>query len=420
MDTTGNASDGWESSPNFTDFSVYRTFSSSHRIRRRRWFRKWAVTDSNGYVSGVNSFYHSAQQATRITKEAQLEKAGIRVGIQVDGGKWSLTNNLPPEGSVHGVIRVAKARWPRSLLPLQDDKNGTPLTSIYELCYALKPLDGPWGLFSRSMIVTSRFLLRNDSTKFSFEVKQSGSSDSTKIEILPGTTKAFHWSDCRIPELISVRPCFKYQGRSEYKWSGGFDPVNIGPVPLRIRKNRAAATSTFCEEQRIRSIKLEADIRPRTGGTGITLSFIEEDEKGVVSLFRIENLSPFPLWYIQDGILSNPSLEREIAERDGDILRPNDRTVFALDVPFRQGKYSHRRAATMNDLLRIRISLAPLSSRDGVVTMKPISLNNVGERIRLNPSKLDMLTSDLKASLEHIRIVGSIHNDGPTRVLFLW
>lgn len=419
MDTTGNTSDGWESSPNLTDFSVNRTFNNLHRIRRRRWFRSMEAKDSNGYVDGVNAFYHSVQPATRITKDAQLEKAGIRVAIQVDGGKWTLTSNLPSEGSVHGVIRVSKARWPRSISTLKDDESAVPLTSIYELCYSLKPLNDNWGLFSRSMIVTSRFLLRNDSTKFSFEVKQYGSSDSTKVEILPGTKKAFHWSDCRLPELISVRPTFKCQGRIVYKWSGGFDPLNIGPVPLRIRKARDAATSRSCEEQRIRSIKLEADIRPRTGGTGITLSFREEDEKGDVSLFRIENLSPFPIWFSQDGILTNPSLEREDAERDGDMLRPNERTVFALDVPFRQGKYTHRKAATMNDLLRIRISLAPLSSRAGVETMKPISLNIVGERVRLNPSKLEMLTMDLKASIEHLRVVCSIHNDGPTRVLFL-
>jgi hypothetical protein len=79
---------------------------------------------------------------------------------------------------------------------------------------------------------------------------------------------------------------------------------------------------------------MESESRPRSGGTGITLSFEEEDVKGDVALFRIENLSSFLTWLNQDGILSNPSRDRDEAEREGDSLRPSERSVFGLDVPF--------------------------------------------------------------------------------------
>ena len=56
----------------------------------------------------------------------------------------------------------------------------------------------------------------------------------------------------------------------------------------------------------IKSLKVEAAIRPRSGGAGINISFKEEDEGGQGCLFRIDNCSPFPVWFAQDGLLANP------------------------------------------------------------------------------------------------------------------
>ena len=107
---------------------------------------------------------------------------------------------------------------------------------------------------------------------------------------------------------------------------------------------------------------------------------------------------------------------QDYGDSDGDMLRPSESLVFALDVPFRQGKYSGRKAATMSELLRLRLALSPLSSRLGIETTKVISLRT-GERVRLNPSKLSILDPKVKSSLQRARVMGMVVNDGPTRVL---
>jgi hypothetical protein len=167
-------------------------------------------------------------------------------------------------------------------------------------------------------------------------------------------------------------------------------------------------------------MKMEAEIRPKTGKVGINLSFREEDEFGDGALFRIENVSTFPIWVAQDGILANPSRDlKDSGETEGDILLPSDRMAFALDVPFRQGKYAGRKAATMTELFRLRFSLAPSSSRTGVETTKVVAFR-AGERIRLNPSKLAILEPKARQSLQRVRVIGVVYNDGPTRVLRFW
>jgi Vacuolar-sorting-associated 13 protein C-terminal/Autophagy-related protein C terminal domain len=222
-----------------------------------------------------------------------------------------------------------------------------------------------------------------------------------------------------LPELICTRPVVKSQGRSYYKWSGGFDPLTIGVVPLRIRKVHSIAEGSSYRTS-IKSLKMEAEIRPGTGGTGINLSFVEEDENGEGSLFRIDNMSPFPVWATQDGILANFSLDSvNDGANEGDIVRTNERIPFALDVPFRQGKYAHRRAATIEELLKVRLALAPLNSRAGIETARLVSLSSVGSTVKLNPSKLMILDPDLRSSLQLSRVIGIVTNDGPTRVLRL-
>jgi hypothetical protein len=179
------------------------------------------------------------------------------------------------------------------------------------------------------MIVTSRFLLRNDSKHFVFEVKQAGSSDSTAIRLKPGESIPFHWADCRRPELISVRPANEENATSGYKWSGGFDPLTIGALPLQIKM---ADNSDQQVGRQIRSIKLEAEIRPKSGGTGINLSFEEESPDGDGALFRIENRSTFPVWISQDGMIANPSTSLKASpEVDGVLMRPTEKSSFGLE-----------------------------------------------------------------------------------------
>jgi hypothetical protein len=169
----------------------------------------------------------------------------------------------------------------------------------------------------------------------------------------------------------------------------------------------------------------------------------EEDPSGDGSLFRIENHSTFPVWLAQDGVLANPStslephgavlvqysdkppaplgLTDDHSQVDGELILPGDKMCFALDVPFRQGKYAGRQAATISELLRVRVALAPLSSRPGIETTKMVEFSEVGNCVRMNPSKLtSILDGDLRSFLTRVRVLCVVTTDGPTRVLKLW
>lgn len=417
VDTIEKTSDEWESSAAVEEFSGKRVFSPSHRFRRRRWFRKRTGERPGSLVDGVEAFHQPVLglKPTR-RQEGKQEREEMQIAIQLDGGKFALTSKTPAQGTVYGAIRAAGARWPRG----GGGIDAAATRSAYELCYSIMPLDGDWGAFTRLMLVTSRFLLRNESTRLAFEIKQTGTPDSSAIKINAGGATPFHWADFRLPELISVRPVVEIEGQSIYRWSGGFDPLTIGAVPLRIRKTQGLSSSASMHDSsamRIRSLKMEAEIRPKTGKVGINISFQEEDEIGDRALFRIENTSTFPIWVSQDGILANPLRDNnDSGETDGDLLLPSDRMSFALDVPFRQGKYPGRKAATMSELFRLRIGLAPLSSRTGIETTKVMAFV-AGERVRLNPSKLSIIDPRVRSMLQIVRVLGVVDNDGPTRVL---
>ena len=419
IDVSGNSRDGWESAPNLSLFSPQREFYPSHRYRRRRWTRTRKGLPRGALLNGVDTFFQPVPPSKEtMQREKSRRQTGIQVAVQVGGGKWSSTAVLPSQGTVYGVLRALKARWPEA--PISKNEIGNPgMFQRCELCYTISPLDGDWGLLTRSMLVTSRFLLRNDSMLLVFEVKQAGADDSTSVKISPGETAPFHWGDFRLPELVSIRPVTNVQGRCIYNWSGGFDPLTIGPVPIRTR-----VIGDFKRQLResemsfIYAVKVDVEIRPKSGGTGINLSFKEENTTGDGALYRIENFSPFPIWVCQDDVLVNPLCVGGDDDQ-GDYLGPSQSLAFALDVPYKQGKYSHRKAASMDILLRARLALAPLSSRAGIETTKVVSLTTPGGRVRLNPSKLTMLDASLRSSLQHVRVIGVIHNDGPTRVLTL-
>jgi hypothetical protein len=141
----------------------------------------------------------------------------------------------------------------------------------------------------------------------------------------------------------------------------------------------------------------------------------------------------------QDGVLANPLANSHaqpttgnrdvkspkaievISASDGDMFLPLAKSTYALDVPYRQGKYAHRKEATMSELLRVRVALSPLGSRDGIETVKVIGLTKVGDFIRLNPSRLvDPVTPGIRSSLQRIRVLAVVTTDGPTRVLKFW
>jgi hypothetical protein len=163
-----------------------------------------------------------------------------------------------------------------------------------------------------------------------------------------------------------------------------------------------------------------SEIRRGTGGTGINISFEEEENSGDGALFRIENCSTFPVWIAQDGVLANPSSDTgDLSSLEGTMVGPSTNSCFALDVPYRQGKYTGRKAATIAELLRVRLGLSPLNTRAGIETTKVLCLSSIGTRVRLNPTKLQFLEAPLRSDLDRVRILGVVTTDGPTTVLNL-
>ena len=403
-------------------------------------------------VDGFSREQKRIKQRNENSNSAQhgaLDKQ-LKIAIRCGDGVWSSPAEISDTGTCYGVIRALASRWPRlttrhrnssqykpdlgvernsqSLNNLTQDYNFEPgclAPDLYEFCYTVCDVDGEWGEFSRSMEVSPRFLIRNDSTSVHMKVKQSGAPDSTCVIIQPGEAIPFYWADFRLPKLVSTLPFDLSNTSNKYKWSGGFDLCNLGMTPVRIRSENVNF-NTEPSQSALTSVRVLVEVRPGTGGHGINVSLREEPPDGDGSLFRIENLSPFPIWLSQDGVLANPTAttrntSNHISLVDGDYLPPNTKSAFSLDVPYRQGKYAHRKEASLSELMHVRAALAPLSSRVGIESVKVIGLATMGESIRLNPMKLPpKWTSKDQDVLQNVRVLGIVATDGPTRVLRFW
>jgi hypothetical protein len=491
---------GWESCSTLVGspskyFSTKRSFDAIHPFRRRRWYRRRVRCGrvKSIMVDGVPILFHqprtydnNAGSAGKALKDVERSFIGGRDGVQsleyefhklfvkIPDGTWSSPIEIPHiHSTTDGIIRVPGSRWPQMPARKQkrDDINPTgfpasvpagqpkslfnyaPLNPrCYELNYHVSTLERPWGESTKFLSVFPRFTIRNGSKTLTFEVKQSGSLDSSAIVIGVSEVRPFYWTDVNLPDLICVRPSKRSHDDSEpgdalfhrsYKWSGGFDIRTVGLFPLRVREEQR--TTDLVSDKYGPSIKVlraSVEIREGSGGTGLIITLTEEKNNGEGALFRIENFSPFPIWVAQDGVLANPFSDsvsedyRIIADdlftnaRDkrkgdsiinGDVVLPSDARCFGLDIPYRQGKYSWRDAATIDELSRVRISLAPLSTRDGIETTKVIKLSSIGEVARLSPSKLRMsLDEEQLTQLLEVKVLGLVLADGPTKVLKFW
>ncbi len=396
-----------------------------------------------------------------------IDEDCLKIHFKIRDGSWSKPAIIPVHGVGHGIVKLHSSRWPevsKNTSPRKRRQKGVNILSnslaagtegpskiqfssgclspsCYELSYQVSVIEGSWGEFSRLLLLYPRFILRNDSAIWDLQVKQVGAPDSSLIHVRCGTSVPLYWADSTLPELICIRPIRMdargQQPMEKYQWSGGFDVCDLGMIPLRVRENERKSDHKNIQHQLddridqtfIRVIRTLIEIRSGTGGTGITVSFKEESPHGVDSLYRIENHSPFPLWIAQDGVLVNPHYDKGLVAPDssnftglshGDLISPGEKTSFGLDVPFRQGKYSGRKAATLEELLTIRIALAPLSTRDGIETMKVVGLAFVGSSIRLKPSNLrSFLDEYLISDMGNVGVQGIVCADGPTRVLRL-
>lgn len=187
--------------------------------------------------------------------------------------------------------------------------------------------------------------------------------------------------------------------------------LTLGMCAVRLRRIDGSI-----DQLNLTSVRVNVELQPKTGGCGTLVTIRDEDPSGEGALFRIENHSPFSLFVSQDGVLANPLLKNNGSSLSCDEIKPGDRTSYALDVPWRQGKYASRSSATMAELLLLRCALAPLSTKDGVESTKVISFSSVGDFIRLSPYKLSAVGS-LATDLLGVRVLGVVATDGPTRTL---
>jgi hypothetical protein len=179
VDYHGNTCEGWETSTNLTDFAVTRHFNPGHRYRRRRWYRKRNGILSDRCMRVVNA-YCSIHSSIKKRKAREGDVLDSSIAIQITGGQWSLLPIIPTNGSAYGILRVPGSRWPSTPALSTSD------TMIHELCYSVSPLDGEFGLYTRSLVICCRFLVRNDSKDWSFFVKPTGADDSLALFLKPG------------------------------------------------------------------------------------------------------------------------------------------------------------------------------------------------------------------------------------------
>jgi len=468
VDCTGDPylEDGWESCKNIAGtkvsaFGGRRVFDRCHRNRRRRWFRKVSlrkqISDIHSIMSDKVIFHQPADldQFTRAKREAERntigahldekEKSGgglldmfnlplqqegildimttvandgsILINVKYKDGKWSTPAIIPPSGRANGALRAESSRWPLVTKAVNEKRKGYRVVdnsglspndpTVFELIYQVTTLSGLWGELSRMVTITPRFLLKNESSWLDIDVKQVGAPDSSRLLLPRKATLPFYWFDGTLPELVCARPA----GLTGFKWSGGFDLCTLGMLPLRVRQSNGGRSNS-----KLKSMRCSVELQPGTAGTGTIVSIKDEDPDGEGSLFRIENHSPFQIFVSQDGVLANPSLSGK--QSSCDSIKPGESTSYALDVPWRQGKYEGRTSASMFELLMLRCSLAPLSTREGVESTKVISFGEVGQYIRLSPYKLaSALGSSVASELLGVRVLGMVGSDGPTRCL---
>ncbi len=479
IDTSGGCKSthgGWESCVSLVggktrNFTASRNFNQSHRFRRRRWFRRKIKGETQHDIQAkklnfdISSFHHSILDVASRTiatrdpnAKKQSEKDGgksfldvlpesdkeesLKVCFKVDDSAWSTPAVIPYSGTTHGILRIPASRWPAMSHSLTTNhrykskvtgnsqssttegiskvtfKNGCLSPRCFDISYQVSSIEGQWGEHSRLLLLFPRYFVRNESEKWQIEVKQVGASDSTAVLLSPGSSRPFYWTDVRLPELICVRPVSKYAQNDEnpVSWSGGFDITCLGMIPLRIRENTEGSSNS----KHVNVVRALVDLRSGTGGTGITVSLKDELNSGEDSLYRIENQTPFPLWIAQDGLLLNPHQGESKSEAlsGRNVILPMSQMSYGLDVPFRQGKYSGRKPVSFEELMRLRVGLAPLSSRDGIESTKVVGLSRVEANIRLKPAKLrSFFDDDTIADLMCLNVQGVVSADGPTRVL---
>jgi hypothetical protein len=313
---------------------------------------------------GLNTFQDSkknernmrqSQPSSMMENEEELTQIFFKFG----DGRWSSPAIVPKTGSSHGIIRLPSARWPSLTRSLNDDENhgasmtgnglsvgvkgpskikmdkGCSSSGCLDLSYRITAIEGLWGEFSRLLVIYPRFYVRNDSQHWFIEVKQTGTPDKSALQLKPGCSKPFYWTDLNIPELMCVRLLHKTGATREsckHGWSGGFDISALGMIPLRIQTHSTPDKVMFT----FSVVRVLVELRSGTGGTGLIVSLKDELESGEDALYRVENLSPFPVWISQDGTIG-------VNSGNGDMIPPNKKVAYGLYQPYRNEKMNSKK-----------------------------------------------------------------------------
>ena len=321
IDCTGQASTtngGWESCKDLLGsgdgpFSLHRQFDPAHSFRRRRWFRTRStvprdksITATTSLLFGLQGFHHPLTPPsfhdTQKEKEKkkrqrqrdhfeedsprQIDQADhFSISIKCGDSRWSTPATFSSHGGQHGVVQVFASRWPSlvgtdnahkaidtnsgmsstavtSDFPRQQSYGAGPLKPyLYDLVYHIKQVEGEYAEFSRLMLVSARYSVRNDSETKTIEVKQSGTKDDSAIRLTPGEISSFYFSDFRLPQLVCVRPVHLSGGKMAYKWSGGFDLRTLGMTALSIRPLSEKFSTMEDPKELVRSMRSLVELR---------------------------------------------------------------------------------------------------------------------------------------------------------------
>ena len=151
---------------------------------------------------------------------ACADDGSIQINIKCGDGQWSAPALIPPSGSGDGVLRVLATRWPqvtkmsspgdvdrdgydKDAMPFDDSSSRGSKSTVkskysvgclcpesYDLCYNISVLGGLWGEFSRLLMISARYFVRNDSQKYIILIKQVGKSHVSCINAYSLSTKA--------------------------------------------------------------------------------------------------------------------------------------------------------------------------------------------------------------------------------------
>jgi hypothetical protein len=432
-DTGGVNEDGWESCAKpgkggdaygSVHFKGLRQFKESDFVRRRRWTRRRHLqTENVDEDAAIPSMAYQPASSLMMSMESRHKSAVM--SIKVNDSAWSHPLQIGVQGA-GGPLQILGARWPHvgredsradssfmssfSRSPPQTAGKGiqTPQPlRLYELNYAVHAAPPPWHR-TRVVTITSRYTVINRS-RLAIGVKQVGAQE--EIPLGPGRLRPLHWPDAHKDRALSMTIAAA-EGVS-YEWSGAVAIDNIGHFSVLVRcrqdhfsssrdkgvgaltpwSHQALASSCTADDKgmpasKVVNVQVTFGSGDRGEGedSGTTTSAVrivlDEEGKGAVPGFRLENRTQSPIYYAQ-----------VTSTGPGDMLPPLSHCLFGWDEP----------CPLEAAMLRLRAAAQPLNSTAGIRCSQTLDIRKLGERafVVADGGRLDI----------------RVEPDGPTKVV---